>query len=52
MALMLLQAKQKIIDDPAWNHEYPPSYLGTKGFRDETAKLFFGQYRPLLNPNR
>ncbi|KAF8252249.1 PLP-dependent transferase [Wilcoxina mikolae CBS 423.85] len=48
----VIGAKQKIFDDLTWNHEYPPSHLGTKGFRDESAKLFFGQDSPLLNPNR
>ncbi|KAF8534753.1 aspartate aminotransferase [Trichophaea hybrida] len=48
----VIGAKQKIFDDLAWNHEYLPTHLGTKGFRDETAKLFFGQDSPLLNLNR
>ncbi|KZP33460.1 aspartate aminotransferase [Athelia psychrophila] len=48
----VIKAKQKVFNDPAWNHEYPASHLGTQCFRDESAKLFFGPNSDLLKPNR
>ncbi|KAL8920835.1 MAG: hypothetical protein Q9208_006007 [Pyrenodesmia sp. 3 TL-2023] len=43
-------AKQRIFnnnnnDETPWHHEYPPSHLGTVGFRQETADLIFGRGR-------
>ncbi|KAH8658405.1 aspartate aminotransferase [Xylariales sp. PMI_506] len=36
-------ARQRLYENPAWDHEYPPSHLGTKGFRSASEALFFGQ---------
>ncbi|KAF8580284.1 aspartate aminotransferase [Ramaria rubella] len=48
----VIKAKQKIFADPTWDHEYPPSLLGTDGFREESAKLFFGADHPLVTSKR
>ncbi|KAI4192045.1 MAG: hypothetical protein LQ346_004514, partial [Caloplaca aetnensis] len=45
-------AKQRLFDDPTWNHEYPPSHLGTAGFREETAKLIFGEGAEVVREGR
>ncbi|PHH82419.1 hypothetical protein CDD83_3276 [Cordyceps sp. RAO-2017] len=45
---MAAQARQKLFDDPSWNHEYPPSQLGRKEFRGLSSALFFGEDSPLL----
>ncbi|KJZ77311.1 hypothetical protein HIM_03035 [Hirsutella minnesotensis 3608] len=41
-------ARQKLFEDPAWNHEYPPSQLGRKEYRDLSSALFFGKDSLLL----
>ena len=41
-----------MFDDPNWNHEYPPSHLGTIGYRRESEKLLFGADSPLIESGR
>ncbi|KAG5981320.1 hypothetical protein E4U55_003071 [Claviceps digitariae] len=36
-------ARQKLFDDPLWNHEYPASHLGSARFRRLSEALFFGK---------
>ncbi|KAM3539828.1 hypothetical protein ARSEF1564_007269 [Beauveria bassiana] len=42
-------ARQRIFENPNWNHEYPSSHLGTKKFRDLAVSLFFGDHDALAN---
>ncbi|KAE8373752.1 aspartate aminotransferase, cytoplasmic [Aspergillus bertholletiae] len=37
------QARERLHNDPSWNHEYPPSHLGTQRFRDLSSRLLFGE---------
>ncbi|KAG5942882.1 hypothetical protein E4U53_007149 [Claviceps sorghi] len=36
-------ARQRLCDDPLWNHEYPASHLGSERFRRLSEALFFGE---------
>ncbi|KZF20960.1 putative aspartate aminotransferase [Xylona heveae TC161] len=45
-------AKEILYNDPNWNHEYPPSHLGTREFRLLSANLFFGANNTLIHQNR
>ncbi|GIK01978.1 hypothetical protein Aspvir_006021 [Aspergillus viridinutans] len=35
--------QELLCNDPLWDHEYPPSHLGTQRFRDLTSRLMFGE---------
>ncbi|KAF7985588.1 hypothetical protein HWV62_3879 [Athelia sp. TMB] len=48
----VVKAKQRVFDDPDWNHEYPSSHLGTACFREESSKLFFGRDSTLLRSHQ
>ncbi|GAQ11466.1 aspartate aminotransferase, cytoplasmic isozyme 1 [Aspergillus lentulus] len=36
------QARELLYNDPLWDHEYPPSHIGTQHFRDLTSRLILG----------
>ncbi|KAI1324632.1 aspartate aminotransferase [Xylariaceae sp. FL0255] len=42
------KARQRLFDNADWNHEYPPSHLGTQQYRDLSSALFFGEDSPLV----
>ncbi|KAG6009347.1 hypothetical protein E4U21_002655 [Claviceps maximensis] len=45
-------ARQKLFDDPLWNHEYPSSHLGSERFRHLSETLFFGKNSPTVKEGR
>ncbi|KAL8726523.1 MAG: hypothetical protein Q9166_006655 [cf. Caloplaca sp. 2 TL-2023] len=45
-------AKKKIFDDPEWEHDYPPSHLGEKSFRDASINLLFGKEGDVVREKR
>lgn len=46
------QARQKLSENPDWNHEYPSSHLGEAAFRGPAASLFFGKNTRLVRDGR
>ena len=45
------QAKKKIYEDPAWNHEYPSSHLGETPFLSKSTALLFGETATIVLKN-
>lgn len=46
------KAKQRIFDDPNWDHDYPPSHLGEQQFRDASVRLLFGADSDIVSEER
>ena len=46
------KAKQRIFDDPDWDHDYPPSHLGEQPFRDASVRLLFGADSDIVREER
>ncbi|KAJ5917239.1 hypothetical protein N7466_010793 [Penicillium verhagenii] len=46
------EAKERINNDPEWHHEYRPTALGSRNYRDLSAELFFGPGHRLLREKR
>lgn len=50
--IFILQAKNRIFNDPNWHHEYRPSAVGSPLYRDLSSKLLFGADNRLLREKR